>query len=164
MFNRIPLITTHAQDLPPEVMHYADLIFYNGSVLTMDRDKAPFTVVRAVAVRDGRVLAVGDDDRILKMAGPQTTRVNLNGRAVLPGIVDTHSHPNTYGLSHYSKEYNAAYIRFLRESRVRFVDVNWASKETVLADFKKAAQGALPDEWIYTTVRSSAVQKALNRD
>ncbi|MBI2822957.1 MAG: amidohydrolase family protein, partial [Acidobacteria bacterium] len=85
------------------------------------------------------------------------------GRAVLPGIIDTHSHPNTYGLSHYSKEYRAAYIRFLRESRVRFIDVNWASKETVLADFKKAAQGASPDEWIYTTVRSSAVQKALTR-
>jgi len=58
-----------AQDLAPEVLHYAEMVFYNGHVLTMDRDQPPFTVTEALAVRDGRILAVGDDDRILRMAG-----------------------------------------------------------------------------------------------
>ena len=59
-----------AQDFAPEVLHYADMVFYNGHVLTMDRDQAPFTVTEALAVRDGRILAVGEDERILRMAGP----------------------------------------------------------------------------------------------
>ena len=61
---------SQAQDLAPEVLHYADLVFYNGQVLTMDRDQPPFTVAQALAVRDGRILAVGNDERILKTAGP----------------------------------------------------------------------------------------------
>ena len=90
-----------AQDLPPEVLRYADMVLYNGHVLTMDQDQPPFTVTQAVALQDGRILAVGEDDRILRMAGPNTARVDLDGKAVLPGIVDTHSHPNSYALRHY---------------------------------------------------------------
>ncbi len=37
---------SQAQDLAPEVLHYADLVFYNGQVLTMDQDQPPFTVMR----------------------------------------------------------------------------------------------------------------------
>ena len=85
---------SQAQDLPPEVLNYAEMVLYNGQVLTMDRDQPPITVTQAIALRDGRVLAVGDSDRILQMAGPDTTKVDLEGRAVIPGIIDTHSHPN----------------------------------------------------------------------
>ncbi len=55
-----PLLgVSQAQDLPPEVLRYADTILYNGQVLTMDRDQPPITVVEAVAIRDGRIMAVG---------------------------------------------------------------------------------------------------------
>ena len=65
-----------AQDFAPEVLHYADMVFYNGHVLTMDRDQAPFTVTEALAVRDGKILAVGEDERILRPEStPQTSRV-----------------------------------------------------------------------------------------
>jgi len=37
---------SQAQDFAPEVLHYADLVFYNGQVLTLDRDQPPFTVMR----------------------------------------------------------------------------------------------------------------------
>ena len=40
-----------AQDLPPEVLGYADTVFYNGQVLTMDRDQPPINVTQAIAVR-----------------------------------------------------------------------------------------------------------------
>ncbi|MEE2838933.1 MAG: amidohydrolase family protein, partial [Acidobacteriota bacterium] len=78
-----------AQDLPPEVIAYADLVLYNGKVLTADE---AFTTVEAVAVRDGKILAVGDSRRILEMAGPDTRRVDLGGRSVTPGFIDTHQH------------------------------------------------------------------------
>ena len=72
VFTLIPASIFAAQDLPPEVLSYADMVFVNGSVLTMDQDRPPIKVVEAVAVRDSRILAVGDNNRILSMAGPAT--------------------------------------------------------------------------------------------
>ncbi|MBI4481435.1 MAG: amidohydrolase family protein [Acidobacteria bacterium] len=84
---------TAAQDLPPEVLAYADLVLYNGKVITADQK---FSVAEAVAVRDGRFLAAGESARILKMAGPKTRRIDLRGRSVLPGLIDTHFHLHQY--------------------------------------------------------------------
>ena len=64
IFGPFPLRISQAQNLPPEVLRYADMVLYNGQVLTMDRDQPPINVTQAVAVRDGRILAVGEDDRI----------------------------------------------------------------------------------------------------
>ena len=74
---------------PPEVLAYADLVFYNGKILTADEQ---FTIVQAVAIRDGKFLALGENQRILAMAGPQTRRVDLEGRSAIPGLIDTHLH------------------------------------------------------------------------
>jgi predicted amidohydrolase YtcJ len=68
----------------PLLIKYADLVLFNGQVLTVDEN---FTIAEAVAVRDGRVLAVGDSDEILDLAGPNTMRVDLNGRTVTPGYI-----------------------------------------------------------------------------
>ena len=144
-------LVSQAQNLPPEVLRFADMVLYNGQVLTMDRDQPPINVTQAVAVRDGRILAVGEDDRILKMAGPNTVRVDLGGKAVVPGFVDTHSHPNSYALRHYRDEYTPLYLKALEENHVRFVRVRWDSTETALADFKRFAETLPPGEWIYTT-------------
>ena len=76
-------------NLPAEVVAYADLVFYNGKILTADEE---FTTVEAVAIRDGKFLARGDSDRILAMAGPRTRRIDLEGRSVVPGFIDTHLH------------------------------------------------------------------------
>ncbi len=140
---------SQAQDLAPEVLHYADMVFYNGHVLTMDRDQPPFTVAQALAVRDGRILAVGNDDRILKTAGPDTQRMNLEGRALMPGVIDTHSHLYEYAIYKHPREYQAILIRGLRERGVRYVTVRWRERETALADLKSAAEAASPGQWIY---------------
>ncbi len=73
-------------NLPPEVLHYADTVLYNGQVLTADAD-TDFTIAEAIAIRDGKFLAVGDSDRILAYAGPQTRRIDLQGRSVTPGFI-----------------------------------------------------------------------------
>jgi predicted amidohydrolase YtcJ len=71
-------------DIPPQLIRYADLILFNGQVLTVD---AEFSVAEAVAVRDGRILAIGEDDQMLSLAGPQTERVDLAGRTLTPGYI-----------------------------------------------------------------------------
>ena len=84
--------------LPPEVVHYADVVLYNGKILTVDEN---FAIVDAVAMRDGKFLAVGTTDRVLPLAGPKTRRIDLKGKTALPGFVDTHQHPFAGGLQTY---------------------------------------------------------------
>ncbi|MCZ6750998.1 MAG: amidohydrolase family protein [Acidobacteria bacterium] len=78
---------------------YADMIFYNGPVLTVDDQ---FSIAEAVAIRDGKILAVGPSNTILRLAGPKTVTVDLERtKAVMPGVINTHSHPQRYAASHY---------------------------------------------------------------
>ncbi|WP_369166980.1 amidohydrolase [Streptomyces sp. R28] len=72
------------------------LILTGGQVLTVDRD---FTVAEGVAVRDGAIVAVGTDAEMRALAGPGTRIVELDGRAVLPGINDSHLHGAAYGMT-----------------------------------------------------------------
>lgn len=78
--------TAAAKDPPPEILRYADTVLYGGHVLTVD---GAFTVAQAVAVRDGRILAVGTSAAIQQYAGPQTRRIDLQGRSVVPGFIDS---------------------------------------------------------------------------
>jgi len=74
----------------------ADIIYYNGNVVTM---WAGHTVVQAVAIRGDRFIAVGTTADVRKAAGPNTREVDLRGRTVLPGLQDSHTHPITAALS-----------------------------------------------------------------
>jgi predicted amidohydrolase YtcJ len=74
---------------------YPDIIFVNGKIVTADRD---FSIVEAVAIRDGRFLAVGSNAEIDRLAGPATQRVDLKGKTALPGLIDTHAHVELAGL------------------------------------------------------------------
>ena len=78
-----------------KVLGYPDLILHNGRIVTAD---AAFTIAEAVAIRDGRFLAVGRSDEILRLAGPDTEMVDLAGKTVLPGLIDTHAHVERAGL------------------------------------------------------------------
>jgi len=69
----------------------AETVFLHGKILTLD---AAGTVVEAVAVKDGWIMATGSDTAIRKLAGARTEVVDLQGRTVLPGFVDGHAHPS----------------------------------------------------------------------
>ncbi len=69
-----------------------DLIFTNGHVVTVDVD---LPEAEAVAIRGDRILAVGSRDEIDRMGGPETRVIDLEGKTVVPGLVDAHLHfPN----------------------------------------------------------------------
>src|SRR6266550_4109683 len=74
---------------PPQAA--ADLILHHGKVVTVDKD---FTIRQAVAVRAGRIVKVGSDADVLAMKGPETTVVDLQGKTVTPGLIDSHVHPD----------------------------------------------------------------------
>lgn len=73
----------------------ADKIWVGGTVLTMN-DSA--LRAGAVAVKDGRILAVGAEDTVLALRGETTELIDLDGRALLPGFVDSHGHVFMGGL------------------------------------------------------------------
>jgi predicted amidohydrolase YtcJ len=67
----------------------ADLVLRGGRVITVDKD---WRIAQAVAIRDGRFLAVGDDAAIAGHIGPNTQVIELAGRTVVPGLIDSHLH------------------------------------------------------------------------
>lgn len=73
----------------------ADTIYQNGDIITVDDDQP---TAEAVAVKDGRILAVGDKDEVLKKRGDETRLVDLGGKTMLPGFVDSHGHTYMIGL------------------------------------------------------------------
>ena len=74
----------------------ADLILHHGLFTTLARAHPTAT---AVAIRDGRFLAVGADKEVMALAGPKTKIVDLKGRRVLPGLIDNHLHIIRGGLN-----------------------------------------------------------------
>ena len=76
----------------------ADVVFHNGSILTMETDQPE---AQALAIQGESILAVGSDEDVLPLAGPQTQLIDLQGRTLMPGFVDAHTHilssPDHYG-------------------------------------------------------------------
>src|SRR5262249_51246559 len=67
----------------------ADLILSNGKIITVDER---FTIAQAVAIQRDRILATGTNEEVGKLSGPKTRRIDLRGRAVVPGLIDNHIH------------------------------------------------------------------------
>ncbi len=67
----------------------ADLIVYNGKIVTVDSESS---VCRAMAVKDNRILRVGGNKEILQLKGDDTKVVDLKGKMVMPGFIDSHVH------------------------------------------------------------------------
>ena len=75
---------------------YPDLVLHRGLLTTLDRSNPSAT---AVAIKDGKFAAVGQDREVTAMAGPQTQIIDLKGRRVLPGLIDNHLHIIRGGLN-----------------------------------------------------------------
>jgi len=113
-----------AQPAPP------DLILSNGKIITVDER---FTIAQAVAVRGGRILAVGSNQQIGQLAGPNTRRIDLRGRSVIPGLIDNHMH------------LLRAAATWTRELRFEGVE----SRKKALDLLRARAKTTGPGEWVY---------------
>ena len=82
LFTALPLFAAETE--PPNA------VFHHGHILTVDRE---FRQVEAFAVNGDRIAAVGTSAEMLALAGNTTRKIDLQGKTVMPGIVDSHSHP-----------------------------------------------------------------------
>ncbi|HEY3157462.1 MAG TPA: amidohydrolase [Vicinamibacterales bacterium] len=113
----------------PAAAQEIDTILVNGKVVTVD---AQSSIRSALAIRDGRIAALGSDADIRKLAGPRTRTIDLQGRTVVPGLIDSHMHATRAALS-FSTE------------------VNWigaASLADALNRLRQAAMKARPGSWL----------------
>jgi predicted amidohydrolase YtcJ len=81
--------TILAQTAAPNETKFADTVLRHGTVLTVDDQDH---VANAIAIRSGRIVAVGTDAEVDRFIGPGTRVVDLSGRTVTPGMIDTHAH------------------------------------------------------------------------
>src|SRR5579859_6318220 len=83
-------------DLQMPDVQVPDLILHRGLFTTLDRSNP---TASAVAITDGRFIAVGHDREIVPLAGPDTKIIDLKGRRALPGLIDNHLHIIRGGLN-----------------------------------------------------------------
>jgi hypothetical protein len=95
-----------------------DLVLLDGKIVAVD---AQASVREALAIRDGKILRVGGTREIRALAGPTTRVVELGGRTLIPGLIDSHLHAVRAALS-FSTEVNWIGTRSLREALARISD------------------------------------------
>jgi predicted amidohydrolase YtcJ len=84
---------------------HADTIVVNAKVITADTE---FSIAEAVAIRDGRFVAVGRKSDVEQLAGSRTNIIDAGGRIVIPGLIDTHAHVEAAGLFKYTVSFEGA--------------------------------------------------------
>lgn len=141
------------QDLPPEIIQWADSVYVNATIITLDdweMNPDPGTITQAMAVRDEIIIALGSNEEIMGLAGPNTKVVDLQGKTVVPGFVESHVHPMG------GSEANAREIFKLRstpEGYVMRMDVEGTTDETmakvaIAMDLLLSLRTPTPEEWI----------------
>ncbi len=145
-----------AQTVPPLLVSYPEMILHNGKIATMD-DKSTSsnlgTIVQAMAIRDGKILATGNNQQMLALRGPQTKVVDLRGRTVVPGIIDTHSHLFDYALD--AQEDQAIRVRIRATAGETWDSV----KKKTLDAVRQVVAKKKPGEWIALQLPNDAIGK-----
>jgi len=108
-----------------------DLVLLNGKVITVDER---FSIAQALAVRGDRLVAVGSNSDVARLAGPNTRRIDLRGRSVIPGLIDNHMH-------------------LLRAGTTWQSEVRWdgiGSRKEALVLLRARTKSVKPSEWVYS--------------
>src|SRR5688572_5693537 len=118
---------TLAAATPAAAQAPADVVLVNGKIVTVD-DR--FTIAEAIAIRGQRIVAVGSNAEIEKLKGPQTRTIALNGRTVIPGLIDNHSH----------------WVRAAEHNELRFDGVT--TRKRAIDLLTERVRASKPGQWI----------------
>src|ERR1700694_3609965 len=123
------VVAGYALAAAPAAAQAPDTVLLNGKILTVD---AQFSTVEAMAIRDGRISALGSTADLRKTAGPRTRVIDLQGRTVIPGLIDSHMHA-------------------IRAAQSFATEVNWIGAPSLAEAVKRIhdAAGAMkPGAWL----------------
>jgi predicted amidohydrolase YtcJ len=98
----VAIIVAALFGVAPVAAQSPDTVMINGKVVTVD---SQFSIRQAIAIRDGKIVATGSTADVQKLAGPTTRVIELQGRTVIPGLIDSHLHAIRAALS-FSTEVN----------------------------------------------------------
>jgi predicted amidohydrolase YtcJ len=101
-----------------------DTILVNGKILTVD---SQFSIREAIAISDGKITAVGSNAEVRKQAGPHTRVIDLQGRTVIPGLIDSHIHAIRAGQT-FTTEVNWVGTTSIAEAMSRIHEASLAKK------------------------------------
>jgi len=124
----------------------ADMVIFNGKILTADNPSPDqYRTVQAAAIMDGKFIAVGTNEEALQYAGPGTQKIDLGGRTVIPGLVETHAHIYGYASHFFPKD----------KPQVEESDppITYTNKAEFLSQLRTLALSKKPGEWIIMTPR-----------
>ncbi|MFB3063008.1 MAG: amidohydrolase family protein, partial [Candidatus Binatia bacterium] len=142
-------ISAYSQSLHPLVAEqgYADLILFNGKVVSMDDrsivPNTPGNIYEAMAVKKDRIMALGPSQRIRRMASSSTRVIDLQGKTVIPGIIDTHSH--IYRVQRFADELD---IKLPFSLSIPEGDTVEATRVNIFNAIREASREVPPGEWI----------------
>ena len=132
-----------------EAVAYPNIIVYNGKIVTMDDtslSNSLGTVAQAMAVRDGYIVALGKSDDVVKLAGPKTLKIDLKGRTVLPGLINSHIHIQYAMANEFFRDHPDAYNEVVKPFQVQGKTPEELKKGIELI-LTKQMTNALPNQW-----------------
>ena len=147
------MTAAQAQNYPDGLINYADLVFTNATIITLDDHEMnanPGTIVQAMAIRDGVIIGLGTNEEMLGYAGPDTRVLDLLGKSVFPGFVDSHNHPMGSAERYAREMFN---LRNTPQGYALNMDVG-ATEDETMAKVARAMELLLdtveptPDDWI----------------
>lgn len=139
------------QTVPTAIIAYPDMVLHNGKIVTMeDASFGPSTgrTVQAIAIRNRKIQALGSNTEILSYAGPNTVKIDLKGRTVIPGIIDSHTHIHNNAVSEWVSNHPEAFASMGKKFSVGGSTAEELKKGIELVLKERAA--TLPeDQWVF---------------
>ena len=143
-------------NVPAQLVGYPELIIYNAKIMTMNDKTLSSDVgqqVQAMAVRGDRILATGTTDEVMKLAGPQTKKLDLKGRTVVPGLINTHSHMHDHSIQLWSRTHPQEVEKVTKRFSVNGKDYAELTKGIELV-VKEQMAHPLPGQWAWIDLPS----------
>jgi len=144
---------------PAELVQYPELIIHNAKIVTMD-DADPNgtvgTITQAMAVRGDSILRLGTEAEVLRLAGPQTRTIDLKGRTVIPGMINTHVHLHGGYINRWLRKFPAEMAKMfehVRQFRVSGNTVDEVTKSIELV-LKEQMASAPKEQWAEISVQN----------
>ena len=147
---------------------YPDLIVFNGKIATIATMDTQLTQVEAMAIRDSRIIALGTNQEMRSLSGPDAQMLDVKGRRVLPGLIDGHTHPHLWAVEHWLGAEGEDTARRYNDPQLKIVYAKGDTQTELLLSLERVirqrAREMGPGKWIWVTLWANADDVATSGD